>query len=189
MLEKTPPQFSSKFQLLNKSELNLYNQLCAAAPKFIVFAQVSMPQIFHNLDEKKLFAIGKKSIDFLLCRKNDTRIMLAIELNGIHHQKENQKIGDEIKKTALEAAGIPLLTINAEEIPAPKELSKLLAEKVNDRTKNEKAKQERIDRSKKKASCASCKSPVSQAVVKFCESNKEHFKNKIFCPHCQLSVT
>lgn len=189
MLKKTLPQFSDKFHLLNKPELDLYNMLCAAAPNYIVFAQVSMSQIFHNLDEEKLFAIGKKSIDFMLCRKDDTSMVLAIELNGIHHQNEAQKTSDEIKKTALESAGIPLLPIDAKNIPAPKELSRLLAENVIDRKKNEVAKQERIDRSKKKILCAKCKSPVPAAVIKFCESHKEHFKNKIFCHHCQLSLT
>lgn len=189
MKEKTSSQFRAKFELLNKTERSLYNQLCAAAPKLIVFSQVSMSQIFYDLNEKQLFAIGKKSIDFLLCRKSNTSILLAIELSGPHHNEKTQQIGDEIKKAKLSEAGISLLTLNPNSLPAPKELGKLLAQEIDKRRKSEKAKQDGINRSKQKVLCASasCKSPISNAELTYCQSHKEHFNGKIFCKHCQHS--
>lgn len=188
-MEKKRDKYLSKFQLLNKTEQNLYKQLCTAAPKLIVFSQVSMSQIFHEPNKKQLFAIEKKSIDFLLCRKSDTSMLLAIELNGPHHNKETQQIGDEIKKAALNEAGIQLLTLNLNNLPTPKELGKLLAQEIDKRKKSEKAKQDGIARSKQKVLCASasCKSPISNAELTYCQSHKEHFNGKIFCKHCQHS--
>ena len=75
MKKNASSQLRSKFQLLNKAEQNLYSKLCTAAPKLIVFSQVSMSQMFFKPDEKQLFMIGKKSIDFLLCRKSDTSML------------------------------------------------------------------------------------------------------------------
>lgn len=188
-------KYRDKFQLLNKSEQNLYKLLCEAAPNYIVFTQVSMSQVFYGLDENKLFQIGKKSIDFLLCRKDDTSMVLAIELNGIHHQEEAQIISDGFKNDALKQAGIPLLILDPAKIPERKELGRILATAVHDRKKNEEAKQAGIDKAKrikaikniKKPVCHSCNTAVSPKVITFCQAHKDHFKNKILCSKCQGS--
>lgn len=189
----TTNKYRDKFQLLNKAEQKLYKLLCEAAPNYIVFTQVSMSQVFYGLDEKKLFAIGKKSIDFLLCRKDDTSMVLAVELNGIHHQEESQIISDGFKNDALKQAGIPLLILDPAKIPEKKELGRILATAVHDRKKNEETKQAGIEKAKRikaikhieKPTCDSCKTAVSPKVITFCQAHKEHFKNKILCSKCQ----
>lgn len=145
---KTRGKYLDKFQLLNKSEQELFWKLKEAAPSLIVFSQVSMSQVFYIRDfHKKGFLqvgeIGRKSIDFLLCRQ-DTSIVLAVELNGPKHDDEKQQISDEKKSAALEEAGIPLVIFKPGGIPDVKEIRSQLAPYIVERHKSEKQKQEFI---------------------------------------------
>ncbi len=145
------PKYRDKFQLMNKSELDLFNQLRAAAPNMLVFSQVSMSQVFHlnrfNKDDfRKLGEIGQKSIDFLICRP-DSSIVLAVESNGPHHDTAKQKAGDERKRTALEQAGIPLIVFKPGEVPDLKELRRILATDIVERKRYETERDKRYQRS------------------------------------------
>lgn len=142
MEENKRSQYKDKSHLLNKCEQELYSRLREAAPKLHIHTQVSMSQLF-NITGKNGFLqvgeIGRKSVDFLLC-KEDSSIMLAIELNGPTHEKASQKIGDEKKQIALKEAGIPLIIIKPEAIPDVDSLRKILAPHIVTRTKHEAAK-------------------------------------------------
>lgn len=143
-------QYSDKFQLLNKTEQILFARLREAAPNLLVFSQVSMSQLFYIANFRKngflqIGEIGRKSVDFLLCRQDDTSIVLAIELNGPTHEKESQMLGDTKKQTALEEAGIPLVIFTPNDIPNVIELRKILAPHIVDRRKYEAEKVERIE--------------------------------------------
>lgn len=196
METKKRPQYMDKFQLLNKSEQILYERLCKATPKLIVFSQVSMSQIFHIQSYRKngfiqLGEIGRKSVDFLLCRK-DTSIILAIELNGPTHDAEAQKIGDEKKRAALEEAGIPLVIFKPDEMPESEQLTKILAPYVVDRHKSEAIKREEIELKKAPAqstNCELCQSQASPEEITWCKSHKKKFKGKVLCRKCQKAFT
>lgn len=138
-------QYQDKFRLLNKSELVLYERLIEAVPAYYVFSQVSMSQLFHIRNYRQsgflqIAEIGRKSVDFLLCRK-DTSIVLAIELNGPTHERDEQKARDEKKRIALEEAGIPLLVLDPAAIPEGAELRRQIAHLVAERRGNEARKQ------------------------------------------------
>jgi hypothetical protein len=122
-------KYLDKFQLLNKSELELFNRLEEAVPKLIVFAQVSMSQVFYLNPKRrdtfsKLGEIGRKSIDFVLCRRDDTSIVAAIELNGPKHDEPGQAESDQKKRAALEDAGIPLMIYMPNNLPASRQSEK-----------------------------------------------------------------
>lgn len=147
-------RYQDKFQLMNKSEKMLYDRLREAAPALLIFSQVSMSQLFHITNYKKngflqVGEIGRKSIDFLLCRE-DTSIMLAIELNGPTHEREDQKIRDEKKQIALGEAGIPLIIFTPNCIPDIAELRKTLAPYIVERCKYEAAKKDKIKQANSK---------------------------------------
>lgn len=148
-------RYQDKFQLMNKSEKLLFDRLREAAPALLVFSQVSMSQLFHITNYKKngflqVGEIGRKSVDFLLCRPDDTSIVLAIELNGPTHEQEEQKIGDAKKQTALEEAGIPLVIFTPNNIPSVDELRKILAPRIIERRKYEATKKEKIQQANSK---------------------------------------
>lgn len=130
-------QYQKKFTLLNKSELVLFGRLREAAPELLTLTQVSMSQLFFIGNFRKdgyrqIGEIGRKSIDFLICRP-DTSIVLAIELNGPTHNYRKQLASDEKKRAALEEAGIPLIVIPANKIPDVMELKNLIAPHIVER--------------------------------------------------------
>lgn len=144
-------RYMDKFRLLNNPEMALYLRLKEAAPSMIVFAQVSMSQVLYLSKDNKeryrqLGEIGRKSIDFLICRARDSSIVAAIELNGVHHDTEKQRLSDEKKKTALEEAGIPLITFRADSVPDIATIRHALATHLVQRKRNEAERTERIRR-------------------------------------------
>jgi hypothetical protein len=147
---ETKPKYMDKFQLMNKSEKLLFDRLREATPALLVFSQVSMSQLFHITNDRKreqLKEIGKKSVDFLLCRE-DTSIVVAIELNGPTHAQESQIFSDNQKMNALKDAGIPLIIFKPGEIPEVPELRKVLAPHIVARKASEAERDERVKQAK-----------------------------------------
>lgn len=149
-MEYKRSQYRDKFQLLNKTEQLLFGRLREAAPALLVFSQVSMSQLFYITNYRKngflqIGEIGRKSVDFLLCRE-DTSIVLAIELNGPTHEREDQRARDEKKQTALEEAGIPLAIFTPDNIPDIAALRKILAPHIVERRKYEQERNKRIQK-------------------------------------------
>lgn len=139
------PQYRDKFNLLNKSEQLIYWRLVEAVPNLVVLSQVSMSQLFFigpKAKQRQLNEIGRKSVDFLLCRK-DFSIVTAIELNGPTHATASQQKSDETKRRTLEEAGIPLITIYPQDIPAVEEIRKKIAPMMVARSQYEASRNER----------------------------------------------
>ncbi len=143
--EKQRPKYRDKFQLLNKAEQDLYWRLTEAMPALVVLTQVSMSQVFH-LNRRdgylQLGEVGRKSIDFLLCRK-DFSIVTAIELNGPTHEREKQKKADETKRRTLEDAGIPLVIFYPDKLPEIQEIRRTVAPYIVERRQYEAERNER----------------------------------------------
>lgn len=114
-------KYYPKFKVLNEGEIILFDRLKKAFPDKLVSTQVSMSQMFYKPDEYQLRKIGRKSIDFLVCEK-DASMIVAIELNGPHHEEQEQIERDIIKKEALEEAGIPLLVYYPDKLPSIKKI-------------------------------------------------------------------
>lgn len=149
--EKERKRYLDKFWLMNKTELELFNRLQEAMPALLVFSQVSMSQVFHFNPRardtySKLGEVGRKSIDFLICRRHDTSIVAAIELNGPTHEREKQKVSDEKKRAALEEAGIPLMVYTPDELPDVQTIRRTMAPLIVDRHSYEAEKLERLQK-------------------------------------------
>lgn len=142
-------RYRDKPRLLNYSEQQLYKRLCEAVPAMTVFAEVSMSQVLHIDDRtpdryRQLDEIGKKSLDFLICRYADSSIICAIELNGPTHDQENRKRSDETKRLALEEAGIPLIIFYPEELPAVADIRLQIAHAIRARRTHEEQRDSRM---------------------------------------------
>lgn len=149
--EKPKAQYMDKFQLLNKTEQELMRRLYEAAEpeNLYVFSQVSMSQLFFINSNRpgafqQLGEIGRKSIDFLLVRKNDTGIIAAIELNGPTHDSDKQKASDDKKKNALKQAGIPLITFYPNSLPDLYKIKETIKTATAQREQYEKSRNERF---------------------------------------------
>ena len=148
-MDTKQPRYWDKFHLLNKSEQTLFQRLKDAAPALHVFPQVSMSQIFYGASQNRYLQVahvGRKSIDFLVCRV-DTSIVLAIELNGPTHEKKRQRIRDEKKKRALEDAGIPLVIFDPASIPTVAAIRREIAPHIVERKHREVERDKRLQRS------------------------------------------
>lgn len=56
--------------------------------------------------------ISAKHVDFLLCRADDLRVVLAIELDDASHQKKARVERDRFVEAALKSAQVPLLRVD-----------------------------------------------------------------------------
>lgn len=115
--DKAKYRYTAKKYFLTKAENEFYNALgMAVGDKYRIFAQVSLGSI---LDEKvkgqdwraARAHINRKSVDFLLCSKENLSPELAIELDDRSHEREDRVERDGEVERILKAAGIPLMRI------------------------------------------------------------------------------
>lgn len=116
-------KYRDKFLLFNGTEAALYHELVAALPRLVVFSQVSVSQMLYIRGRDanaQLNEIGRKSVDFLICRREGANFAMvaAIELNGAVHEQEERKRADEVKRAALVDAGIPLIVYETGNMPS-----------------------------------------------------------------------
>lgn len=57
--------------------------------------------------------ISAKHVDFLLCRADDLRVVLVIELDDASHKKKARVRRDQFVEAALKSAEVPLLRVDA----------------------------------------------------------------------------
>lgn len=122
MADQISVKSSDSFRVLDSSELDLFNRLREAAPSLIVFAQVNMSQVYYlhskRIDTLNRFGeIGRTSIDFLLCRRDDNSIVAAVALRAKAAAVSRTLDSDTSKFAALKEAGIPLMVYAREKLP------------------------------------------------------------------------
>lgn len=144
-------KYRDKFLLFNDTEATLYHELVAALPQLVVFSQVSVSQMLHIRGwdaNAQLNEIGRKSVDFLVCRKegDNFAIVAAIELNGAVHELEERKRADEVKRAALEEAGIPLIVYETSDMPYIKTIRHDVARAMVARKRYEQERNARLGR-------------------------------------------
>lgn len=129
LLVKAKPWPYRKKPLMSPIEKKLFWQLKEAFPYYYVFSQVNLSQAItfpkNNNQYKWLNKIWNMSLDFVLL-DNQLEILLAIELDDKSHLAPNRKAADERKNKALKSAGIPLIRIQANNIPSIKQLTILI---------------------------------------------------------------
>lgn len=92
--------YEPKKYVTTKNELKFYEILLEIAKELdiIVFAQVSLYNIIHTRKNTKkgyFNKIANKSIDFVLVRKTDCRIICCIELDDNTHKRKERKQRDK----------------------------------------------------------------------------------------------
>ena len=101
-----------KKRLMNKSEERVYWNLVNYCQdrNLKVFSQVSLGEVLNAEGEFYRF-INAKRIDF--CITNSNFIPLAaVEYQGSGHVNETSEERDEVKRTAIESAGILYISLN-----------------------------------------------------------------------------
>lgn len=103
---------------MTQAECKCFNSLVeAAGSTYYIFVQVHLPSVLdHKIHNgQKWFAafrhIDEKSVDFVLCTKNDLRPVLAIELDDWSHERLDRQERDREVERILKNAELPLLRL------------------------------------------------------------------------------
>jgi very-short-patch-repair endonuclease len=115
------PPAVPRVNLLTRYEAAFLIKLEAAVrPDERIFAQVQLSQLFDvNTGHPVFKRTSQKTIDFILCDRQTTRILLAIELDDRTHDRPNRAARDEFVNELLEKSGIPLLRFRHDEPQDP----------------------------------------------------------------------
>lgn len=107
--------------LLTRSEKDFFKALeIAILNKYHVFPQVGLSRIIDvdkSIEYNKqghLNRILPKSVDYVICDRENFATLLVIELDGESHNTKDQQERDDFKDKALNKAGINLLRVIAQ---------------------------------------------------------------------------
>jgi len=123
-----PPYFKKK-TLLGEKEQVLFHRLIDAMPDHYIMAQVRLSDIVgvgKSENWQSWFnKVSRKSVDFVICNKSFV-VLACIELDGQTHEQEDRQKADSTKDEALNAAGIPIVRIDANNLPPASEIKTML---------------------------------------------------------------
>lgn len=104
--------FEKREFLMNPSEEDFYRELkVLISEEYVVFPQIVLSNIVKVASGQKEFwkyqnKINKKTIDFVIFKKEHFEPVLAIEYDGKTHQRPERIERDLLVKNILESAGI-----------------------------------------------------------------------------------
>lgn len=110
-------QYTRKKYFMTQSESGFMQLLFSELEsEYRVFPQVHLSKIVDHKVQKQNWKaafshINSKSVDFVICSKNDYTPLLAIELDDWSRDSEKAKLNDAEKDRILQNAGLPLLRI------------------------------------------------------------------------------
>ncbi|MGA8146885.1 MAG: DUF2726 domain-containing protein [Gallionellaceae bacterium] len=127
-----PPYFKKK-TLLGEKEQVLFHRLIEAMPDHYVMAQVRLADIVGVKKSENWQSwfnkVSRKSVDFVICNKSFV-VLACIELDGKTHEQEDRQKADNTKDEALNAAGIPIVHIDASILPPTSDIKIMLENAV-----------------------------------------------------------
>lgn len=110
--------YIAKRYLNTKTETRFYNELIKMTSKLnlLVSTQVSLYNIVQvkNIQEKQKYfnKISRKSIDYVITKKNTNEIICCIELDDYTHKYQNRIERDNFINKLFEDTGVKLYRIN-----------------------------------------------------------------------------
>lgn len=118
------PYIKKQF-FFDKRENDFYTQLnsflhTTYGDKYVIFSKVRLADLITVKDKdwrsRKLYnnKLMPRHIDFVICNTSYYNPVVAIELNGSSHTREDVQIRDAEKKAIFESANLALLIINRE---------------------------------------------------------------------------
>ena len=117
---ENPYQYRRKDYLISRAEHKFFDVLIeSVGDRFYVFPQVHLATFLdHKIvgqNWKGAFRhIDEKSVDFVLCDKNDLSVLCVVELNDKSHNSKKRKDRDAFLTAACESAVLPLIQIPAQ---------------------------------------------------------------------------
>lgn len=130
--------YTSKSAIMTKTELNFYNKLSSImGEKYYIVPQAHLSTFLDHKIKKQnwrgAFAIiNGKSVDFLICNKENSRPIIAIELDDWTHGREDRLARDELVNRIINESGILLVRFREGEWDTPANiLEKISSQRTN----------------------------------------------------------
>lgn len=125
--------------LFTPAERSFFGVLDQAVGKdFRLFGKVRVADVLAPRDGMNKSAwqtafnkINRKHFDFILCAPGDLSVICAIELDDKSHQKKSRQIRDEFLVGACAAAGVPLISFQAQHAYSASDVSTKIAEAIS----------------------------------------------------------
>ena len=133
---RTPWPYRRKDYLLTRAERAFFAALQeASGGRYLICAKVRLEDLLwlpKGTVGRQPFRnrVRSRHVDFVLCRPEDIRPMLAIELDDRSHDAEDRKARDTFVNDALADAGLPILRVRAARSYAVSELKHLIGEEI-----------------------------------------------------------
>ena len=128
--------YKKREYLLTSAENSFFQVLRkVAGHEYELFAKVRLSDLLYlpkgtpnaQAHRNRIF---QKHMDFVLCDPVKVSPVLAIELDDRSHEQNHRKKRDAFVENALEAAGLPLLRIQAATGYSPRELAEAMRERI-----------------------------------------------------------
>ncbi len=133
-----------KKSLLEKTEIEFYKALeTALEDNFFILHQIGLNRLLKKADRVNdkdwnynwFNKIKAKSVDFVICNKEDFSVLLIIELDGMTHYNYKKKDRDNFVNNTLTEAGYNVLRIENQNGYSPEKLKELLYKNFNFKNK------------------------------------------------------
>lgn len=115
-----PSNYETRPTMMNPSERLFFETLRRAiGDKFDIYPQVNLDKIFKTKYQNNKYsfngakwAIDRRSVDYLLVKRDTQSPKVAIELDGSSHERQDRIERDEKVASIFEYNGIPLVRFN-----------------------------------------------------------------------------
>lgn len=121
-------RYGRQRHVMSAFEHETYKRLLAIfGDEYYIFPQMHLSSLFLGQVSRSRFMaalrhINQKSVDYAICSREDTRPLVAIELDGWSHTLQKKRLRDtEVNRIAQEA-GLPILHFTDIETLSPEEL-------------------------------------------------------------------
>lgn len=140
--QKQKYQYKLKDSVMTSSELTFFKVLLlSVGNQYNIFPQIHLDAILdHKVIGQSWFGafrhINEKSVDFVLCDKDNGKPIFAIELDDPSHEREDRKERDIEVERILKDVSFPLLRIKDKSNFTSEEISKMVFEILNNNLTN-----------------------------------------------------
>ena len=132
--------------------------------------------------------INRKHFDFVLCAPGDLSVLCAIELDDKSHKQKDRQDRDEFLQGACRAAGVPLISFQAQHSYSASEVSAKIASVLSG-TSTHIATPVEIAESAETMACPRCSSPMIKRTAKGGENAGREFWGCSNFPNCREIVS
>jgi very-short-patch-repair endonuclease len=112
--------YSRRGLIMTAAEIRFFKHLESLIGKnYYIFPQIHLSTLFdHKIYGQHFWSafqhINRKSVDFVVCSKNDVRPQFAIELDDWSHKLEHRKQRDAEVERIFYKSGLPLIRFKSE---------------------------------------------------------------------------